>query len=83
LGIRSSVDGSFNRGMVEEKLNDNQYKVVLFDSGTKDIVSSNSFVEIPEYVKQVHYIFIIYDNSFIACIKICNLQVIYYVCFIV
>lgn len=55
-----SVDGSFNRCIVEEKLNDNQYKVVLLDFGTKDIVSVNSFVELPEYVKQVNinYIFI-------------------------
>uniref|UniRef100_A0A2H8TG30 Tudor domain-containing protein 1 n=1 Tax=Melanaphis sacchari TaxID=742174 RepID=A0A2H8TG30_9HEMI len=53
FGIRSSTDNSFNRGAVEEKLNENQYKVVLFDLGTKDIVSANSFVEIPEHLKQV------------------------------
>ncbi|XP_026816248.1 uncharacterized protein LOC113555865 isoform X3 [Rhopalosiphum maidis] len=53
FGIRSSTDNSFNRGAVEEKLNENQYKVVLFDLGTKDIVSADSFVEIPEHLKQV------------------------------
>ncbi|KAL4112570.1 hypothetical protein QTP88_016325 [Uroleucon formosanum] len=53
FGIRSSTDNSFNRGVVEEKLNENQYKVVLFDLGTKDIVSENSFVEIPEHLQQV------------------------------
>ncbi|XP_060870995.1 uncharacterized protein LOC132945306 isoform X4 [Metopolophium dirhodum] len=53
LGIRLSTNNSFNRGVVEEKLNENQYKVVLFDLGTKDIVSANSFVEIPEHLQQV------------------------------
>ncbi|XP_022162076.1 uncharacterized protein LOC111027893 isoform X7 [Myzus persicae] len=53
FGIRSSIDNSFNRGAIEEKLNENQYKVVLFDLGTKDIVSADSFVEIPEHLKQV------------------------------
>lgn len=57
FGIRSSTDNSFNRGVVEEKLNENQYKVVLFDLGTKDIVSENSFVEIPEHLQQVNLIF--------------------------
>lgn len=60
-GIRSSVDGSFNRGEVEEKLNDNQYRVVLFDLGSKDIVSSNSLVEIPEQLKRV---FFVKNNTF-------------------
>jgi len=55
FGIRSSTDNSFNRGAVEEKLNENQYKVVLFDLGTKDIVSADSFVEIPEHLKQVSH----------------------------
>jgi len=38
-------------------LNENQYKVVLFDLGTKDIVSANSFVEIPEHLQQVNLFF--------------------------
>lgn len=52
LGIQSS-DGSFKRGTVKEKLNENQYKVVFIDFGTEDIVPPNSFVEIPEQLKQV------------------------------
>lgn len=54
FGIRSSINGSFNRGAIKEKLNENQYRVVLFDLGMEDIVSANSFVEIPEKIKQVH-----------------------------
>lgn len=71
LAIRSSINSSFNRGIVEEKLNNNQYRVVLFDLGTKDTVSINSFVEIPEYVKQVSYIFIS-----LRCFKSFSIQLI-------
>lgn len=53
FAIRSSIDGSFNRGSVKEILNENEYKVVLFDLGTTNIVSINSFIEIPKEVKQV------------------------------
>lgn len=52
-GIKSSIDGSFNRGSVEEILSDNHYSVVLLDLGTRDIVSDGSFVEISEQLKQV------------------------------
>lgn len=55
FGIRSSIDGLFYRGTVKDQLNGNQFRVVLFDLGTEDIVSINSFVEIPEYLKQVSY----------------------------
>lgn len=57
-GIRSSTDNSFNRGAVEEKLSEDQYRVVFYDLGTKDTVSASSFVEIPEHLKQVNYIFL-------------------------
>ncbi|XP_050056969.1 uncharacterized protein LOC114132611 isoform X5 [Aphis gossypii] len=52
-GIRSSTDNSFNRGAVEEKLSEDQYRVVFYDLGTKDTVSASSFVEIPEHLKQI------------------------------
>jgi len=52
-GIKSSIDGSFNRGLVEEILSENRYSVVLFDLGTRDIVSHSSLVEISEQLKQV------------------------------
>lgn len=53
LGIQSSTDGSFHRGIIKDKLNENQYRVVFIDFGTEEIVPSNSFVEIPEQFKQV------------------------------
>lgn len=53
FGIRSSTNGSFNRGVIKEKLNENQYRVVLFDLGTEDIVLTNSLVDIPEKIKMV------------------------------
>jgi hypothetical protein len=60
FGIRSSIDGSFNRGAVLKKLNENQFKVIYFDLGIEDNVSVNSFVEIPESLKQVYNSFFIY-----------------------
>lgn len=53
-GIRSSIDNSYKRGIVKEKLNENQYRVIYFDLGTEDIVSSNSFVKIPDRLKEVN-----------------------------
>lgn len=58
FGIWSSIDGSFNRGSVKEILNENEYRVVLFDLGTTDIVSTNNFREIPKELKQVIFLFI-------------------------
>lgn len=63
-GIRSSIDGSFNRGSVLEELNENQFKVVFFDLGTEDVVSASSFVEIPKRLKQVSIIFHIYNLTY-------------------
>lgn len=53
-GIKSSIDSSYKRGIVQEKLNENQYRIVYFDLGTEDIVSSNSFVNIPDELKEVY-----------------------------
>lgn len=58
-GIKSSIDGSFNRGFVEEILNKNQYSVFFIDLGIRDIVSINSFVEVSEQLKLVIFVFII------------------------
>lgn len=60
FGIRSSTDGSFNRGSVKEILNENEYRVVLFDLGTTDVVSINSFIEIPKKLKQVIFTYLFF-----------------------
>ncbi|VVC36208.1 Hypothetical protein CINCED_3A022077 [Cinara cedri] len=52
FGIRSTND-SFNRGEIIEILNDDQFKVMLFDFGIEEIVSANSIFEISEQLKQV------------------------------
>lgn len=65
FGIRSSTDGSFYRGTVKEKLNENQFSVVLLDLGTEDVVSINSFVEIPKQLKEASCIFYLWQITMI------------------
>lgn len=45
--------------MIKEKLNEDQYRVIFFDLGTEDIVPSNSFVEIPDRLKEVFNFFLL------------------------
>lgn len=63
--IRSPNDGSFNRGLVEEKINENEYKVIFVDSGIKDIVPVSNFIEIPKNLKQVNF-FLVSGNVLIT-----------------
>ncbi|XP_050420950.1 uncharacterized protein LOC126833572 isoform X2 [Adelges cooleyi] len=52
-GIQSSIDGLYYRGVIEEKLSNNQFKVIFFEIDTKDVVSTKSIVEIPNNLKQI------------------------------